>query len=586
MLRFMPRRLPLMFLLPAAALPALFAQTKPAEGEQKFFAAIEIRVMNVDAVVTGKDGKPVSGLSKDDFEIFENGVKQEITNFLEIRGMAAPAPSPSQSQPPSAQPASTSPAATEAEFRPRLITIFVDNSALHPFHRNAIIPPMQRFLQENMRVGDQAMIVTWASSLEFELPMTSDRAAVDATMKRLVSHTTGGVMVAAEKERFRKALSDLITMYASLTPPEKPPYMSGLGEARSYAMRRDHEIRQREAALKGVIASLRGIEGRKILVLVTEKFATNPSDDVFAYLDSIKSSFAGGDGAFPMVDAREFERNALITEIGDAANSSGVTLYAIDGAGKGADEIENDASVRVPVNSRSAPVMITGGLTLRSIAAATGGTALSGSSNWQLAFDTIANDLNSYYSLGYRATGERRDRTNAIQVRLKDKKYSVRTRQAVVEKSMASEMADAVGANLFYPAAKNDLKIGVTAAEPGSVAGGSMVVPVTITIPTEALTLLPDGSDLTGSFAVFAGFLRSDGAVSKIDRQQKEFRFPAESLKRRKEITVKLDVTADVRTGEVSIGVMDERSHATGFAAVKVASPPQTTAPPPVPPAK
>ncbi|HKR65719.1 MAG TPA: hypothetical protein VJZ00_18455, partial [Thermoanaerobaculia bacterium] len=96
------------------------------------------------------------------------------------------------------------------------------------------------------------------------------------------------------------------------------------------------------------------------------------------------------------------------------------------------------------------------------------------------------------------------------------------------------------------------------------------VIPLTITIPTEKLTLLPEGTDVKGAFSVFAAFLRKDGAVSKVARQQQNFRFPAESLKRRKEITVKIDVKADARTGGISVGVLDEASRATGFAAVKL----------------
>jgi hypothetical protein len=96
------------------------------------------------------------------------------------------------------------------------------------------------------------------------------------------------------------------------------------------------------------------------------------------------------------------------------------------------------------------------------------------------------------------------------------------------------------------------------------------MIPVTITIPTEKLTLLPDGSDLAGAFSLFAAFLRSDGEVSKVAQQKQKFRFPAASLGKRKEITVKLDVSADLRTDGVSIGVMDDASRATGFAAVKV----------------
>src|SRR5262245_60930247 len=46
-------------------------------------ASIEVSIVNVDVFVTTKDGQRVRGLTKDDFEIFENGKKQPITNFAE-----------------------------------------------------------------------------------------------------------------------------------------------------------------------------------------------------------------------------------------------------------------------------------------------------------------------------------------------------------------------------------------------------------------------------------------------------------------------------------------------------------------------
>ena len=65
--------------------------------------SIEVRVTSVDVVVTDRDGKPVTGLTKDDFEILEDKRPQKITNFYEVRGgesvqameqttQAAPAP--------------------------------------------------------------------------------------------------------------------------------------------------------------------------------------------------------------------------------------------------------------------------------------------------------------------------------------------------------------------------------------------------------------------------------------------------------------------------------------------------------------
>jgi hypothetical protein len=211
-------------------------------------------------------------------------------------------------------------------------------------------------------------------------------------------------------------------------------------------------------------------------------------------------------------------------------------------------------------------------ITMQRLAAETGGFALTGSTNWKLAFDTIANDLNTYYSLGYRSSGERKDQLKKIEVRLRNKKKNllVRTRHAVVEPSASAEMNDAVAAYLFREVGENVLAIRADAGVATGDEEQGVTIPLTVTIPTEKLTLLPEGADLTGSFSVFAAFLRKDGAVSKVARQPQSFRFPADSLKRRKEITVRIDVKADARTSNISVGVLDDLSRATGFAAVRL----------------
>src|SRR5438874_9570853 len=58
----------------AAALPS-FAQTqqKPAD-QPPLVERLEVRVINIDVVVTDKKGNRIHGLTKDDFDIYENGV--------------------------------------------------------------------------------------------------------------------------------------------------------------------------------------------------------------------------------------------------------------------------------------------------------------------------------------------------------------------------------------------------------------------------------------------------------------------------------------------------------------------------------
>ena len=81
----------------------------------------------------------------------------------------------------------------------------------------------------------------------------------------------------------------------------------------------------------------------------------------------------------------------------------------------------------------------------------TGGLSSTNTNNFGDAFKRIQSDLDSYYSLGYRAGTERVDRQRYLQVRMKTRKdLRVRSRQTFVEKSVQAEMGDRVVANLLY----------------------------------------------------------------------------------------------------------------------------------------
>ncbi len=60
----------------ALAFP-LWSQEKPKEvapTQPTFFSeTIEVRVINVDVVVTDKKGQPVTGLTRNDFDLYQNG---------------------------------------------------------------------------------------------------------------------------------------------------------------------------------------------------------------------------------------------------------------------------------------------------------------------------------------------------------------------------------------------------------------------------------------------------------------------------------------------------------------------------------
>jgi Ca-activated chloride channel family protein len=81
----MPRRLPTSVGLPAAALAfaALAAAAVPEGADQPFRASIDL--VQVWVAVTDANGRLVTGLSRDDFEVADDGVVQTITHFGDER---------------------------------------------------------------------------------------------------------------------------------------------------------------------------------------------------------------------------------------------------------------------------------------------------------------------------------------------------------------------------------------------------------------------------------------------------------------------------------------------------------------------
>ena len=182
----------------AAVLIVLTCISPLAGAQQKLVESIEVRVTNVDVVVTDKKGNPIVGLTKDDFEIYENGKLQPITNFYEVR-------------PPSVNTVAGMPAANEmaettlapAEVRQRRIIFFIDNQSLEPLRRNEVFASIDKFFDKLFQPGDQAMVVTWYHGLRMVSPFTDDAGRLHGALKKIAGTTGGGVMLAADKARFK-----------------------------------------------------------------------------------------------------------------------------------------------------------------------------------------------------------------------------------------------------------------------------------------------------------------------------------------------------------------------------------------------
>src|SRR5882672_10650453 len=89
-MRFTRLRLALLLSCAAAAVATVAAQTSTGagaapQGADPFRFKSGVELVNVTATVSDDDGHFVSGLTKDDFIVYEDGAPQEITNFSNER---------------------------------------------------------------------------------------------------------------------------------------------------------------------------------------------------------------------------------------------------------------------------------------------------------------------------------------------------------------------------------------------------------------------------------------------------------------------------------------------------------------------
>ena len=171
---------------------------KPPSGQiggLRFLDVSEVTVVNVEVTVTDKKG-PVLDLKPSEFEVFQDGRVQELTNFAVFTRATAATPTPAAAPTPAATPGPTSvPAAPTPEPTPaarresRFVAFYVDNEYVLPMNRNRVINKVADWVYTYLKPPDQAMVVSYQRSLKVLQPFTSEPDAVAAALRAMKRYT-------------------------------------------------------------------------------------------------------------------------------------------------------------------------------------------------------------------------------------------------------------------------------------------------------------------------------------------------------------------------------------------------------------
>src|SRR5689334_7862046 len=167
----------LCILLPAAG------QTippRPAD-EADDVVRITTSLVQVDAVVT-KDGKPVPGLTANDFEIYEDGKRQTITSFAYISNVAGEAaPTPSKDKNSTFIP----PAPVKRDVSRRTIAIVVDDLGLSAESMTDVRRSLRKFVAEQMQPNDLIAILRTGTQVGALQQFTNDKRLLNRAVEQL-----------------------------------------------------------------------------------------------------------------------------------------------------------------------------------------------------------------------------------------------------------------------------------------------------------------------------------------------------------------------------------------------------------------
>ena len=538
---------------PPAAQPSPPAAEQP-DGSDIFLESIDVNVVNLLVWVTDKKGNPVSGLTRDDFELREDGRPVQISNFFAVEsGKPAGLQAPAELAPGDARVDSLPMLAIPEDQRLSLV-VYVDNFNIAPANRNRVLNRLRGFLYDAIDREDRIMVVSHDRSLHVRQPFTNDPdLALDALveLEELTGHSTD-------------RLATRLRVLQEIEVLEDPLY--ALAEARSHAEYVATEMRFTLRRLRSIVTSLAGLEGRKALLYVSDGLPMTPAEDLFIAVDE----------RFPRAGARAeamgFDLSPDFRSLGAQANSAGVTFYTLDAGGA---EMHSSLSAEDPGTVQGGSRILVDSIynanlqePLHMIADITGGLAITNTNAVERSLDRVARDFDNYYSLGFAAEHGRTGRYYKLDVKVKRPGLRVRHRAGYRDQTRERLIADGSLASLYFDYERNIIDAKLVFQPSSKRADGNYVVPLAVQVPLGGLTLVPNNEHHVGRFRVSFAVMNAEGEVSPVQQLEAvTVRIPEEEIEvaRGRYYTYETQLLMRKGTSKVAVSIHDELADESSF---------------------
>jgi VWFA-related protein len=358
---------------------------------------VSTELVLVNVVARDKKGNPIRDLKKEDFTLYEDGKKQDISSFdfedvdqvQNAGGLTVTGSAPGTTPGTLLHSSKKAPPTLDARDR-RLILLFFDFSAMEPEQVDRSVDAAKKFVQTKMQPADLIAMVSLATNMHVDCDFTDDQKKLLAILDSYNSGegqgfdtgTTGSAEGAAETGgSFTEDDTDLNTFTA------------------------DRKL----LAIQSLMDALNKLPQKKSVIYFSNGITQSGVDNQSA-LRAATAAAVKANASIYSLDVRGLQ---AFPPGGEAQNASLHGQSAYTGA-----SILND------LNGNAASQD-----TLATLSSDTGGKAFFDSNDFAPAFQRMQQDMSAYYVIGFRSADARRDgsyRRLSIKINRSDVKLEYR----------------------------------------------------------------------------------------------------------------------------------------------------------------
>lgn len=522
---------------PTVQAPAEATAFEDLDPLESFGEEISVEVVGLQVWVTDRQGRPVTGLDRDDFVLLQDGDPVEIVNFAVFEDSADGTP-PSRIEDEALLEIEASPLGGDGTD-PVHLAILLDNWNMRPHDRARVFEDLRAFLEERVKPEDRVALLVHDRSLQLVQRFTDDGEELSQALDRIERLAPTATSLASDKRQAIEGIENAFMVYfdEGQSSPELACQLgAGWGSmenaARAYATAVQAHTRVSAAATASAADVLSGLPGHRVLLYVGAGMPQTAGIEVFQLLSEVCPSRQSELSFFQ----NDFDLTWLFQEVARRANAAGVTLFALEAESPamdlGLDQRHSPGgastsgtggrraygpSFRPSVHAqRMRSLDAEGSLVL--LARETGGRAFLNAADFAGDFELLARELRNYYSLGFHPPDPGDGELHRLEVRLTgDQPYRVRHRRAYRDKPPEQRMAERVLGVAQFGGGPNPLAVRLEIGKSLPV-DGSYRVPVRLWVPLSMLTLVPGEEEgtLVGRLQVLMTATGAEGELGPV----------------------------------------------------------------------